>query len=160
MTSAEIFPAFQLRVGVQDVQRPPGMAVPTVLSWLPVPCIYSAAFELSQKRSCQSSRVEFSYPGSIKIVFARWRQCAPHLVHPNVPAPYRFRPMLSRFEYVDRRTRPGTSWAGPFSSSKLSLHMLGTGPGPCLIHGSLGPRESSSQTIGSAVFAALTVVTD
>jgi len=53
------------------------------------------------------------------IVFARWRQCTPHLVHPNRhlhrtdAAPWVYRPP----------DMSGMSWAGPFSPSKLPLDL-------------------------------------
>jgi len=57
--------------------------------------------------------------------FSRIRQVASacsayRLVHApySASAPYRFCPLLSRFEYVDRRTCPGMSCDGPFSPSQ------------------------------------------
>ena len=41
----------------------------------------------------------------------------------SVGAPYRFCPLLSRFERTNRRTCPGMSWAGSFLPSKLRLHV-------------------------------------
>jgi len=52
------------------------------------------------------------------VVFARLRQYAHHLVHPirhPQSAPYRFCPLLSRFEYIDCQTCTGMSWAGHLS---------------------------------------------
>ena len=51
------------------------------------------------------------------IVFARWRQCAPPL-STRQPAcvSYRCCSLLSRFEYIDRRTCPDMSGPAPFCS--------------------------------------------
>jgi len=77
----------------------------------------------------------------VSVVFARWHQCAAHLVRPSQhPQRTRSAPLLSRFEYIDRQTCPGMSWAGPFSPPELLLHVWGTGPH--LIHGSPRPPES------------------
>jgi len=70
-------------------------------------------------------------------------------VHPisytqSASALYRCSQLLSRFEYIDRRTCSGMSWAGHLLSSKLSFHVRKSGPH--LIRGSLGPHESTSQT--------------
>ena len=55
------------------------------------------------------------------IVFARRRQCAPHLVHQigihTVPVMI----LLNRVEYIDRRTHPaGMSWTGQFFALKIA----------------------------------------
>jgi len=42
-----------------------------------------------------------------------------HLVHPN-----RCWNLLNRLEYIDRRTCPGMSWAGPFAPSKIAASRL------------------------------------
>jgi len=49
-------------------------------------------------------------------------------------------------------------WATPSFPSKLPLPLGGSGP--YLIHDSLGPPQSSTISIGSAVFAVLTTVAD
>ena len=74
------------------------------------------------------------------VVFARLRQCAPHLVHQSASASYRW--VLPSSCWVVLRistarhvpTCPGMCWAG-HSPSKLPLHMWWSGP--YLIHGYL-----------------------
>jgi len=93
--------------------------------------------------------------GSIAVAYGRLnriRQVASMctLITPqSASAPYRCCPLLSRFEYIDRMTYPGMSWAGPILPSKLPLHAWGSGPYP--IHGSLGLSESTSQTESRSV---------
>ena len=62
------------------------------------------------------------------IVFARLRQCAPHLVHSNRHL-YRTSSAPSRLEYINCQTCLGMSWAGPlhFTPSKLPLCARGSG---------------------------------
>jgi len=84
------------------------------------------------------------------VIFARLR---PPLVHPSrYPHRYRFCPLLSRSEYIDRRTCPGTpgmSSAGRFLPSKLPLHVWVSGSQS--IRGSFGPPESTYQTAPRSV---------
>jgi len=54
--------------------------------------------------------------------------------------------LLSGFEYIGRRTYPDLSWPGPFSLSTLPY-----GSEPHLIHGSLGPPESTFRTASRSV---------
>ena len=93
------------------------------------------------------------------IIFARWCQCALQSVTPQSES-YRFRPLLSRSEYINHRTIPACSGPAPFPA-KLSLHVSGPGPpsntrlpGPTQVH---IPNDIS---VGSAVFARLTVIRD
>ena len=78
------------------------------------------------------------------------------------PVPYRCCLLPSRFEYIDRRTCPSMSSAGPFSPSRLLLHLWGSGP-PCKtwFHGPAQVRITHGFSICSAVVAGLlAVVTD
>jgi len=56
------------------------------------------------------------------IVLARWRKYAPRRVQFSQHAIVPVLPLLSRFEYIDRRTCVGMSWADSFSPSKLPIH--------------------------------------
>jgi len=56
LMSSGIFPAFRLRVGVQDVPGFPGMTVPTVLPRLPVPSVHRPAFELLREGGARAQR--------------------------------------------------------------------------------------------------------
>jgi len=76
------------------------------------------------------------------LVFARWRQCAPRST-PNWH-PHRCFSLLSRVASIDSLICPDMFWADPFSPSKLPLHVWGSGL--YLIHGSLGPPESTFPT--------------
>ena len=76
------------------------------------------------------------------IVFARLLQCAPDLVRLNRHL-HRTGTAVLPDELIDRPTCPSMSCAGPFSLSKLSLHVWGArGLNYHLIHGYLGPSES------------------
>jgi len=69
-----------------------------------------------------------------------------HSSTPQSPSvPYRFCPLLSSFEYVDRRTCRSMywAWASPLSPSKLPLYVWGSTPQ--LIHGSLAHSSSQSK---------------
>jgi len=72
------------------------------------------------------------------------RQCAPHVVQPNWHLHYQFCPLLSRFEYINLRTRPGMSSSSP--SCPHNCPFTCGDVNPCLINGSLGPRQLTSQT--------------
>jgi len=73
------------------------------------------------------------------VVFTRWRQCALHMVHPiDIRVP------VSVYRPLDIPACRAMSWAGPFSPSKLSLDVWGSGPH--LIHGSLGLGHPSPDT--------------
>jgi len=55
------------------------------------------------------------------IVFARRRQCAPHLVHQTGIHTVPVMILLNRIEYIDRRTHPaGMSWTGQFFALKIA----------------------------------------
>jgi len=60
------------------------------------------------------------------VVFARWRQCAAQ----SASAPYRCCPLLSRFDYVDRRPlfalKISPSCMGTCTSSSTWMHQLPT----------------------------------
>jgi len=61
--------------------------------------------------------------------FSRIRQVAPPSSTPqSASAPYRCCPLLSRFEYIDRRSSPGVCWVRPLSPSKLPLRVWISGP--------------------------------
>jgi len=64
--------------------------------------------------------------------FSRIRQMAAmctHLVHQSrQPNRITVLALLSRFEYIDRRTCPGMCWADPFSPSKLPFHVWDLNP--------------------------------
>ena len=90
------------------------------------------------------------------VVFARWRQCAPHLVHHNR---YRFWPLLSCFEYIDRWTCPGMTWNSHFSPQNCPLTCVDLESNTWF----LGPTRVHSPnivSISSAASARLTTVTD
>jgi len=76
------------------------------------------------------------------VVFARLRQYAPHLLHPD-RHPHHIGAASAESlwvgPYIDHRTCLGMSWASLFSPSKLTIHVLGSELP--LIHGSLGPPE-------------------
>jgi len=96
---------------------------------------------------------------TVSVVFARLHQyAAPSTTSKSASAPYPCCPLLSRFVHIDRRTCAGISCMD--RPSKLSLHACGSGPHP--IHGSiLRPTRvhiPNGISIGSAVFARLTVV--
>jgi len=75
--------------------------------------------------------------------------CTPSSTPQSASALHRFCPLLSRFAYIDRRcTCPGMSWAEPFPLHIAPKHGVS---GLHLIHGSLGPPESTSQTMSSSV---------
>ena len=76
------------------------------------------------------------------VVFARFRQCTPQLVHSNRQQRSE---ALIHFEYIDRQICPVMTWAGPFWPRKLPFHALGSEL-PHLIHGSFVQPESTSQT--------------
>jgi len=87
--------------------------------------------------------------------------CTPSSTLQSASVSFRFCPLLSRFEYTDCRTCLSMSWVGPFSLSKLSLHVWGSGPPSNTWF--LGPTQvniPNSITVGSAAFAGLTGVTD
>jgi len=75
---------------------------------------------------------------------ARFRQCSPiSSTLQSASAQYRCCPLVSRFEYIDRQTGPGVSWAGLCSPSKLPLHVCISGPH--LRYSSWGPPRPHPQ---------------
>jgi len=76
-------------------------------------------------------------------------------------APYRCYPLPSRFEYIDRRTCSGMSWAGHFLLQKLPLCARGSTPqSNTWFLWLIRVNIANGIAIGSAVFGGLTVVTD
>ena len=95
------------------------------------------------------------------VVFARRRQCAsPSSTPQSASTPYRCCRLPSRFHYSDRRTCSDIFWAGHFPPPQ---NCALCGPGPTSNTCSLGPMRvhgSNGISIGLAVFAWLTIVTD
>jgi len=61
------------------------------------------------------------------IILARWRQCAPrYSTLQSVSAPYRFCPLLSRFEFINCAVMSGNVLGWPISPSKLPVHVWGS----------------------------------
>ena len=77
-------------------------------------------------------------------------------VHPvqypqSASTPYQCCPLLSCFDYSARLRCPGMSWAGPFSPSKLTLHMWGSGPPSNRPTRSLQPTRVTPRTVSRLV---------
>ena len=89
------------------------------------------------------------------IVFASWRQCAPHVIHVMLPWPTRLHipndTSIGSAAFAQLRAKSSyiLQWAAP-SPSKLPLPM-GLDPGPHLIHGFLGQPDSSTKTASRSV---------
>jgi len=88
-------------------------------------------------------------------IFARWRQCAPPSSTPqSASAPYQCCHLLSRCKNINYQTCPGMYWAGPFrvcrSGHQSSTRFLGT----------IRVHNQNGISIGSAIFAGLTIITD
>jgi len=83
-------------------------------------------------------------------VFARWRQCAlPSCTPQSTSTPYRCCPLLSHFEYIDRRTCLGIFWAGHFPPKNCPFTRRDLDP--YQTYGYLGPPESKSRTASRSV---------
>ena len=80
------------------------------------------------------------------------------------PAPNQCCPLLSRFKYINGRTCPGMFWDSPFSPSKLSLHVRDLDSHLIVVPWAHQSRvhipDRDGISMGSGVFAGLTIVTD
>jgi len=94
------------------------------------------------------------------IVLARWRQCAPPPIHSNWCQHCTCADIAESPSVPRPSDMSGHVLGRSFSPSKLPLHMWGSGPH--LMHGSLGPPKSTSQSGSRSVepfFAGLTDLT-
>ena len=101
------------------------------------------------------------------MVFARLRQCAPHLIHAILGPTRVLNPngisIVSAVFAQLTAERPFTMGRPAPFPSLLKIAPSHGGSGPHLIHDSLGPPEflnPNGISIGSAVFVGLTSVTD
>jgi len=87
------------------------------------------------------------------VIFTRLRQCAPK----SASALYWWCPLLSRFKCINHQTCPGPA---PLSSSKLFIHMWGSGPpSNTWFLRSTWVHIPNGNSISLAIFARLTVIT-
>ena len=102
------------------------------------------------------------------IVFVRCRQCTPHLIRaslsPTESTPHADGISIGSAVFAQLTAESPVLYNGlPLSSSKFPPSCGGSGPHLIGLRGSLGPPDSTNPngiSIGSAVFAGLTSVTD
>ena len=97
----------------------------------------------------------YTYIQSHIVTTQRWfisirqivQMCTPIYYTQSASSPYRFFPLLSRFEYTDHWTCPAMPWASLFSPLKVPLDVWTSGHLICCIGPSDSPPPAASPSV-------------